>query len=75
MFKYEVHFSFTNGYIWFFIVSRFLVYLCLVVRLIEVSIFSVIEPMPCLYVFCLSLVAVSICPAFKRMPYLSIFAC
>ena len=64
-----------NGYIWLFIVSRCLVYLCLIVRLVAVSIFPVIEPMPCLYVFCLSLVAVSICPVIKQMPCLSVFGC
>ena len=64
-----------NRYIWLFIVSRCLFYLCQVVRLVAMSIFPVIEPMPCLYVFCLSLVEVSICPAIKQMPCLSVFGC
>ena len=54
MFKYELSTSVSRMAIfgcYLVIVSRCLVYLYLVVSLVAVSIFSVIEQMPCLYVF------------------------
>ena len=51
MFKYELSTSVSRMAIFVFIVSRCLVYLYLVVRFVAVSIFPVIEQMPCLSVF------------------------
>ena len=64
-----------NGYIWLFIVSRCLVYLYLVVRLVGVSIFQLSSRGLVYLYLVLSLVAVSICPVIKQMPCLSVFGC